>query len=423
MYIDNFYDASSVGDSDVIEPKGKATLPISKLRRVALEQQGLLRRAHFGRGKNATLRAIEHLGYVQIDTISVVQRAHHHVLRTRVPNYETAFLDRLQAEAKVFEYWYHAAAYLPMRDYRFALPRMRAMKRHSTEGGAGWVRSRDKQLMDKILDRIRIDGRLRSRDFEDTGGSNAGWWDWKPAKRALEQLFIQGDLMITGRVGFQKSYDLPERVLPSDVNVDEPTTDELAHHVVGNTLRAHGFATLKSFTHGRKGSALRQAVKKCLEDGAVGGRFARFTTANGTLWYGDRSSLEPRAPSTSASVRILSPFDNAVILRHRAQVLFEFDYQIECYVKAEHRRFGYFCLPILYRDRFVGRMDCKAHRQDRHLEIRRLFIEAPVDDGFLQAFTDATWDFAGCNDCVEVSLTSCEPGKLTTQIATSLKAQ
>ena len=169
-----------------------------------MEQQGLLRNAHFGRGKNATLRTIEHLGYVQIDTISVVQRAHHHVLMTRVPNYQPRFLERLQTEGKVFEYWYHAAAYLPMRDYRFALPRMRAMKSRLKEGGAGWVRSRDSQLMTEILDRIRSDGRLRSRDFEDTRDSNAGWWDWKPAKRALEQLFIQGDLMITGRDGFQK---------------------------------------------------------------------------------------------------------------------------------------------------------------------------------------------------------------------------
>ncbi len=404
----------------MIEPKGN-TQPIGKLRRVALEQQGLLRNAHFGRGKNATLRTIEHLGYVQIDTISVVQRAHHHVLMTRVPNYQPRFLERLQTEGKVFEYWYHAAAYLPMRDYRFALPRMRAMKSRLKEGGAGWVRSRDSQLMTEILDRIRSDGRLRSRDFEDTRDSNAGWWDWKPAKRALEQLFIQGDLMITGRDGFQKSYDLPERVLPSDINVDEPTDTEMAVHVIDNTLRAHGFATLKSFTHGRKDSTLRVAVKKCLEEGVADGRFTHFTTSDGTRWYGDASALETRAPATSAAVRILSPFDNAVILRHRGQALFEFDYQIECYVKAELRQFGYFCLPILYRDRFVGRMDCKAHRQDQHLEIKQLFLERPVDEGFVQALTDAIWSFADGNDCVDVSLTRCNPAKLSEPITTSLR--
>ena len=102
--------------------------------------------------------------------------------------------------------------------------------------------------------------------------------------------------------------------------------------------------------------------------------------------------------------------------------LFEFDYQIECYVKAELRQFGYFCLPILYRDRFVGRMDCKAHRHDQHLEIKQLFIERPVDEGFVGALTDAVWSFADSNNCVDVSLTSCKPGRLAAPIATSLQA-
>jgi hypothetical protein len=158
-----------------------------------------------------------------------------------------------------------------------------------------------------------------------------------------------------------------------------------------------------------------------LEEGVADGRFTHFTTSDGTRWYGDASALETRAPSTSAAVRILSPFDNAVILRHRGQALFEFDYQIECYVKAELRRFGYFCLPILYRDRFVGRMDCKAHRQDQHLEIKQLFLERPVDDGFVQALTDAIWSFADGNDCVDVSLTRCNPAKLGEPITTLLR--
>ena len=153
-------------------------VPAAKLRRIALESQGLLKREAFGRGRHAALRAIERLGYVQIDTISVVARAHHHVLHNRVPNYTEDHLARLLRDGSVFEYWYHAAAYLPMRDYRFQLPRMRDMAEFKDR----WVRSRDQPLMADVKWRIEQEGPLRARDFENPHGKSAGWWNWKPAK-------------------------------------------------------------------------------------------------------------------------------------------------------------------------------------------------------------------------------------------------
>ena len=408
-----------------------AAPPMNKLRRIALHRQGLLRQAPFGQGKAAALRAIEHLGYVQIDTISVVERAHHHVLHSRVPNYKPSFLDQLQREGKVFEYWYHAAAYLPMRDYRFALRDMQAVK----SGESNWVRSRDRKLMQRIRDRVRLEGPLRARDFEDPRLSRAGWWDWKPAKRALEQLFIEGDLMITGRDGFQKTYDLPERALPADVSTAAPSLDEFAAYLVANTLRSHGFATRKSFSHLRPSADLRDAVAKALEAGAAEGRLRRFSTHNGDLWWGDAELLDQRAPPAAAAVYILSPFDNAVILRHRVQSLFDFDYRVECYVKAENRRYGYFCLPILYRDRMVGRMDCKAHRAAGEFNIKQLHIEQlgsrsqgarggnpspPIDDRFLHAFAQAVRSFAAFNGCSRTTLSQCRPKRLQAAIAAAL---
>jgi len=191
---------------------------LGKLRRIALNQQGLLKNDSFGRGKAATLRAIEHLGYVQIDTISVVERAHHHVLWSRVSNYQPKFLDRLVRQRNLFEYWYHAAAWLPMRDFRFALPRMA-----QTNGERNWFKSSERKLIGHILKRVREEGPLRARDFEDTRKGKKQWWDWKPAKQALEQLFMQGELMVSGRQGFQKVYDLRERVLPDWVDTRQPT--------------------------------------------------------------------------------------------------------------------------------------------------------------------------------------------------------
>lgn len=180
----------------------------SKLRRIALEQQGLLKTNSFGRGKKAVLRAIQQLGYVQIDTISVVARAHHHVLWSRVGNYRADFLAQLVAERELFEYWSHAAAWMPMSDYRFALPRMTQLN------DSVWFASCDQKIQREVLKRIEIEGPMRARDFSDPSHRSGGWWEWKPAKQALEQLFMQGELMVSSRLGFRKYMTCPNVYYP-----------------------------------------------------------------------------------------------------------------------------------------------------------------------------------------------------------------
>jgi uncharacterized protein YcaQ len=375
----------------------------AKLRRIALNQQGLLKTSFFGRGKRATLRAIEQLGYVQIDTISVVERAHHHVLWSRVENYQPKFLEQLVKQREVFEYWFHAAAWLPMRDYRFALPRMRKMN-----GERNWFEISDRKLTDNIMQRIKSEGPLRTRDFADTRQVNNGWWDWKPAKQALEQLFMQGELMVSSREGFQKVYDLPERVLPDWVDSSMPTMDEYAGHLIDTTLRAHGFASLVSMTYLRKGKQLRDAIKAQLLHRLETNQLTTVDLGNNNVLYIDPELLETRAPHSCAQVRILSPFDNAVIQRQRGREIFAFDYQIECYVPEPLRKFGYFCLPVMYRDRLVGRIDCKAHRADRSLEIRSVHIEQKVDADFIELFCQALQSFAAFNNCPQILLRSAD---------------
>jgi uncharacterized protein YcaQ len=375
----------------------------AKLRRIALNQQGLLKTSFFGRGKRATLRAIEQLGYVQIDTISVVERAHHHVLWSRVENYQPKFLEQLVKQREVFEYWFHAAAWLPMRDYRFALPRMRKMN-----GERNWFEISDRKLTDNIMQRIKSEGPLRTRDFADTRQVNNGWWDWKPAKQALEQLFMQGELMVSSREGFQKVYDLPERVLPDWVDSSMPTMDEYAGHLIDTTLRAHGFASLVSMTYLRKGKQLRDAIKDQIQQRLETNQLTTVDLGNNNVLYIDPELLETRAPHSCAQVRILSPFDNAVIQRQRGREIFAFDYQIECYVPEPLRKFGYFCLPVMYRDRLVGRIDCKAHRADRSLEIRSVHIEQKVDADFIEFFCQALQSFAAFNNCPQILLRSAD---------------
>ena len=373
----------------------------AKLRSIALDSQGLLKRNVFGKGKNACLKAIQHIGYVQIDTISVVERAHHQVLWSRVDNYQSGYLDKLVEERKIFEYWSHAAAWLPMEDYRFALPRMNMMN-----GDRNWFDNCDTKLIDHIVDRIKAEGPLRARDFEDDRKGKKEWWDWKPAKRALEQLFMQGDLMVSRREGFQKVYDLRENVLPEWVDTRVPTIEEYAAHLVGNNLRSHGLMTARSVAYLRKGSALRQAVVKYLEQKIESDELTRIELKNGREYYLAPEQLETRSPTSQARVKILSPFDNAVIQRERLNDLFAFDYQIECYVPEHLRQHGYFCLPLLYRDRLVGRIDCKAHRTEQRLHINFAYLEKKIDDAFYPAFAQAFQQFAQFNGCTEI--TSCD---------------
>lgn len=397
------------------------TLPVSKLRRIALESQGLLKQAPFGRGPNATRRAIEQIGYVQIDTISVVERAHHHVLHSRVPNYEPGHLDRLQRDGAIFEYWYHAAAYLPMRDYRYALPKMEGM-RNQTER---WIRSKDGKLMAEVLARVSAEGPLMARDFETPPSGTTGWWNWKPAKQALEQLFMQGDLMVTGRAGFQKTYDLRERVLPADVDIRMPDTREMADYLLRTMVRAHGFVTPKEITHLRRGKPIRTALKSALDEALADGRLEEIRQPCGALAYADPVQLQARAASASSRALLLSPFDNLVIHRDRVLSVFAFDYQIECYLNEKDRIYGYFCLPIIYRDQLVGRADCKAHRKEGRLEIRHLHLEPAadgLDEQFLPSLANAFQRFAGFNDCPDITVTRTSPANRLARVRQALQS-
>ena len=370
-----------------------------KLRRIALNQQGLLKTDTFGRGKQATLRAIEHIGYVQIDTISVVERAHHHVLWSRVSNYQPKYLSQLVADRQLFEYWSHAAAWLPMRDYRFSLLRMK-----QENGDRNWYESCDKKLIQHILRRIQQEGPLLARDFEDTRTGKKEWWDWKPAKRALEQLFMQGELMVSRRDGFQKVYDLPEHVLPDWVDVTEPTLDEYADHLIDTSIRAHGFASARSMVYLLKGKPLRKAIEERLQAKLDIGSLLILDSDSKHSIYVLPELLERPAPRTNETVRILSPFDNVVIQRQRGQDFFQFAYQIECYVPKPKRQFGYFCLPVLYGDKFVARVDCKAHRKQGLFEVKSLHYEPDFlpNTVFTQALTRALDSFAKFNGCTEI---------------------
>lgn len=370
---------------------------LARMRRLALNAQGLLQAEPFGRGLAGSRKAINHLGYVQIDTISVIERAHHHVIYSRVPQFEPAMTNQMLAKGDIFEYWAHAAAFLPIADFRFSLPYKHALK----SGKTHWFKNPEKKLMRELLARIRSDGPLRSRDTDTSTTKRAGWWDWKPAKKALEQLYMQGDLMVSNREGFQKTYDLTERVLPSFVNTQMPSMEEFAAHIVDQQLRCHGFVSLKGLTYQRRNAELRKAVKTLVNERVVQRALELVRVGSGEVFIIETGALERPLPRLNSRMSILSPFDNSVIQRDRLKTLFGYDYQIECYVPAAKRKYGYFCLPLLFRDVFIGRMDCKAHRKTGHLEIRSLHFEQHSfdDELVISAFADAITKFSQFQGC------------------------
>jgi uncharacterized protein len=393
----------------------KSPKDLARLRRLALASQGLLQASPFGSGLAGARKAVSHLGYVQIDTISVVERAHHHVLHSRVPKFEPAMTNQMLLDGDVFEYWSHAAAFLPIDDFRFSLPYKHAIK----SGQTHWYKDPDEKLMAELLARVASDGSLRSRDIE-TKSSNkgAGWWDWKPTKKALEQLYMQGDLMVCNREGFQKVYDLTERVLPSHIDTTAPSLDEFATHLIDQQLRCHGLASLKGLTYLRRNTGLRNAVKKIMDERLAQGLLEQVKTPNGDVFVMEPDALERRLPRLNNRLQILSPFDNSVIQRDRLKSLFRYDYQIECYVPEPKRQYGYFCLPLLFRGEFIGRMDCKAHRKERRLEIKSLYLETQMEtqhfdeDLVISAFVEAIKSFSQFQQCDSVSLTKASPAHL-----------
>jgi uncharacterized protein YcaQ len=374
-------------------------ISIEQAQLMSLAAQGLLK-TNFGKGKKGTLNAIEHLGYVQIDTLAVVARAHHHTLWTRVNDYKESYLNELlEKDRSIFEYWSHAASYLPMNDFRFSLPR----KHEYASGASHWFKQ-DKKVNNYVLDRIKAEGALQSKDFEFKRNGPSNWFEWKPTKMALEQLFMEGKLMIAKRQGFQKVYDLTERILPSGVNTKFPTEKEKAEYLIKKAIQANGIVEEKEIAYLRSSS--KEMVAKSLKQLVKNGELVEtgIETKKGTYYTSQALINESAKLKGTEQLHIFSPFDNAVIQRKRVQQLFDFDYIIECYLPEPKRTYGYFCLPVMYNGKLVGRFDPKADRATKTFYIKQMHFEKGFKPtaAFKKAFKEKLNSFAAFNGCEKV---------------------
>jgi len=389
------------------------TLSIQEAQKLVLLSQNILPSQPKGTALDYTLSSIENLGYIQIDTISAVQRAHHHTLWSRNPQYQNSHLDELVAKKKVFEYWSHAAAYLPMRDYKYSLFRKNAI----LKGEQNHWFTKDIGLMNSVLNRIEKEGSLMAKDFVHKGKVKE--WGSKPAKQALVNLYMQGELMISSRKNFHKVYDLTQRILPKGIDSSVPTQKEYLRFLIKSYLRANGIGQAAEISYLLKNT--KALVTAALKEMHSSGELI-LITVNGNGYYAFPESLALlNKPLNRGKLKILSPFDNLLIQRKRMQTLFDFDYQIECYTPEKKRKYGYFSLPILWDAKLVARMDCKADRKTSVLHINHLALEEGLQDkdGFTLAFCKELEAFKQFNNCTEIKLHKTTPSgfKAALQVA------
>jgi uncharacterized protein len=363
------------------------TVPVAQLRRFVVAHQGYTTRFRRARADDVAA-TVRRLGCVQLDSISTVGRAHRLTLSSRVGAYPEAAVSRLLKRGRIFEYWAHEACLVPIEDYPLFKRRMEDLRERHWWGR---THDHDPEVKERVLEALRTNGALPTRFFEG-GGGGGGMWNWKPEKRILEDLFAAGEVVVSGRDGFQRLYDLPERVIPRE-QLDAPTPSEeefrrryALRAVQGRgALTESGIAEHCRFQGGAKG--IHPVVDGLVEEGLVR-RLA--VDDGGAPVVVPAEAVVDGAPSGGV---LLCPFDNLVWDRAFLQRIFGFDHVIEVYKPAPQRVFGYYVLPFLYGDRLVGRVDLKSDRAEGVLRVKAFHLEPRVRrSGALEAALDRALD-------------------------------
>lgn len=363
--------------------------PLSALRALALHTQKLDKPngSEPPSSLDSVYETVDQLGAVQIDTLQMVARAHYLTIWSRHGAYDVSHFDALGSSdehRRVFEGWYHAACFVPLSEYRYQMPHQRKLREDGHQWFQTWIQQPgNRELVEAVMERIRTEGRLRTSHFE-SDGKRGTWWDWKPAKMALEHKYAFGDLMIAGREKFQRIYDLTERVLPNWVDTAEPTPEERDSFWVERGALALGVSlprnpadyTWMKLTKARPIIAAQIKAGTLLE--------IQGETLSGVKTLLVHSENLPLLEQAAAGeiqpqrTTFLNPFDNLWWAQGRDEAFWGFRQRLEAYTPAPKRIYGYFCLPILHKDRLVGRFDPKLERKTSTLRLKALYLEPGI---------------------------------------------
>lgn len=345
------------------------TLTAAEARAIWLRAQKLDSAAPFGSGPQAAQAAIAHLGYVQIDTINVIERCHHHILFSRIPAYRRQDLAQLQSQEKsIFEYWTHALSYVPLADMAYFLPAMKAYRQNPNS----WFGTVSREEVSAMVRRLKSEGPLSIRDIADDElvDKTHPWASRKPSKRVLQSMFYQGLVAISARQGMVKTYDLIGRHFDWDKSPRPASDRQVTAYLLDRALRSQGMISLDSICH------LNAKAKKAVAE-QIDTRVRRRQLVPVVIEGAEHAPhwIVPEALTGSAPmaprVHILSPFDPLIIQRKRLKLFFGYDHVFEAYVPASRRQYGYFALPIIVGDQIVAAVDFKTDRAAGRLLVQK----------------------------------------------------
>lgn len=408
--------------------------PLHALRTVVLHQQHLTapHSTSLALTSDALVDLVKDLGYIQIDTLQVVNRAHYVNLWSRFGPYDLEKLDGLlyrDGQRRLFEGWGHAASIMPFDHWRYHRWRVDSTISYNP-GFSQWKAKPENQtLLSRTLDRIQEEEGLRVRDFETKVHRQSEWYDWRPAKMALEVLFAAGDLMVADRPGFQRVYDLRERVLPDWVNTDAIDPDQGRLFCLDLAAKSLGVFEARNLTFYAymRAKPAQHLVKQLIETGVVVEVSGESTDKN-KKWLVHHDTLPLLQQAADGAIKaerttFLSAFDSLFWAQDRDEKLWGFAQLLECYKSAEQRRYGYLTFPILHKDRLVGRFDPKLERETGTMRLNAIYLEPGIapDEELVADIAQSMRDFLVWHRAENFEIIKSEPSDLREKLLAAIE--